>query len=117
MNNENDLRAEIDRLKSALEIECTAKNQAYYFILANGLLNDFKEFCQWSNGIDVSDPVTWLNQARIIGDKIIAERRRTEQRAKKAIRAAQRDLKKSRKEIESLQQEEQENKCLIVPFA
>lgn len=34
------------------EIEKNAKNEAYYFILSNGLLEAFKEFCKTYHSID-----------------------------------------------------------------
>ena len=36
----------LDELAEAFEVEKRAKNKAYYFILSNGLLDQFADFCR-----------------------------------------------------------------------
>lgn len=43
---EQSLEQLLDELAEAFEVEKRAKNTAYYFILSNGLLDRFADFCR-----------------------------------------------------------------------
>jgi GTP1/Obg family GTP-binding protein len=51
MKTENKVRSE-----EAFQIEKNAKNRAYAFILSNGLLDRFSQFCKETSGIEDLHP-------------------------------------------------------------
>lgn len=42
----DNLQQALNRTKESFELEKACKNQAYYFILSNGLFNDFKAYAE-----------------------------------------------------------------------